>query len=175
MKVKEFCLDDVGGPVHTTQKVTIPPFGTVSVYANTTVRGHCMQVHVLMELMPSPQLPTAVVLTVIYGELHLGSSQVPICLCNLSAHSIEIPTRTVVGQVVPANQILLVVLLTGTSEQTLDLQGLREWPDLEQEQAWELLLKWEHLFTCSNLDLGRTTLIKHKIEVIDWMPFKECY
>ena len=57
----------------------------------------------------------------------------------------------------------------------LDIQGLKEWPKLEQEQARELLLKWEHLFVCNNLDLDKTALIKHKIEVMDWVPFKECY
>ena len=62
-----------------------------------------MQVHVLTELTPGSQLPAAVVLTVTYGELHPGSSRVPICLCNLSNHTVEIPTKAVVGQVVPAN------------------------------------------------------------------------
>ena len=81
-RVKEFCLEDVWGPVHTTQKVTIPPFGTVSVHRNTSVRGHCMQVHVLTEPMPGPQLSTAVVPTATYGELHLESSWVPIYPCN---------------------------------------------------------------------------------------------
>ena len=187
MEVKEFCLEDVWGPVHTTQKFTIPPFGTVSVHGNTSVRGHCVQVHVVTELMPCPQLPTAVVPTVTYVELHLGSSWVSICLCNLSAHSIEIPTRTVVDQVVPANQVPPVVLPTGNSEESnsnpqkewileaLDLQGLGEWPKPEQEQANELLFKWEHLFAHSDLDLGRTSLIRHKIEGTDWMHFKECY
>ena len=28
---------------------------------------------------------------------------------------------------------------------------------------------------CSDLDLGKTALIKHKIEVTDWTPIKECY
>ena len=49
----------------------------------------------------------------------------------------------------------------------LDLQGLPEWPESEQKEARELLLKWEHLFVCSNLDLGKTALIKHKIQVTD--------
>ena len=71
-----------------------------------------------MEPMPGPQLPTVLVLTVTYGELHLGSSWVPICLCNLVAYSIKIPTKTVAGQVVPANQVSPVVLLTGTSEES---------------------------------------------------------
>ena len=60
-----------------------------------------MQVHVLMEPMLGPQLPAALVLTVTYRELHSGSSRVPIYLCNLGAHTIEIPTRAIVGQVVP--------------------------------------------------------------------------
>ena len=38
----KFQLNDVKGLVHTTQKVTILPFGTVNVQANTSVRGHCM-------------------------------------------------------------------------------------------------------------------------------------
>ena len=57
----------------------------------------------------------------------------------------------------------------------LDLQGLTEWPESEQKQARELLLKWEHLFAHSNLDLGKTALTKHTIKLTDQTPFKECY
>ena len=92
-----------------------------------------------------------------------------------------------VGQVAPANQVPLVVLPTRTSQESnsqpqkgcvleaLDLQGLREWPTPEQEQARELLFKWEHLFACSNLDLSKTALVKHKIEVMEQTPFMELY
>ena len=59
--------------------------------------------------------------------------------------------------------------------EALDLQGLKEWSKPEQEQVRELLLKWEHLFVCSDLDLGKTALFKHKIEVTDQMTFKEWY
>ena len=59
--------------------------------------------------------------------------------------------------------------------EALDLQGLKEWPGSEQKQARELLLKWEHLFVCGDVDLGKTALIKHKIEVMDRKPFKEHY
>ena len=109
-------------------------------------KGHCMWVHVLMELMPGLQFPTAVVTMVTYGELHLRSSRVPICLCNLSTCSMEIPAKTVVGQVAPANQVPLVGLPTRTSEESndkplkgwvleaLDLQGLKEWP--KPEKNW---------------------------------------
>ena len=57
----------------------------------------------------------------------------------------------------------------------LDLKGFQEWPKPEQEQARELLLKWEHLFSHSHLDLGKIALIKHKIEVTDQTPFKKHY
>ena len=95
--------------------------------------------------------------------------------------------KTVVGQVMPANHIPLVVHLTRTTEnknvntpkgwvlEALDLQGLKEWPESEQEQARELLLKWEHLFVQNDLDLGKTALIKHKIRLTDQTPFKERY
>ena len=61
-----------------------------------------MQVNVLTELMLGPPLPAAVVLTMTYGELHPESSRIPICLHNLSAHTVEIPTKAMAGQVVPA-------------------------------------------------------------------------
>ena len=93
------------------------------------------------------QLPAVVVLIVTYRELHLGFSRVPICLHNLSAHTMEIPTKAVVGQVAPANQVLPVVHPTKTSEESnckpqkgwvleaLNLKGLKEWPEPEQKQA----------------------------------------
>ena len=92
-----------------------------------------------------------------------------------------------VGQVAPTNQVPPVALPTRTSKESydkpkkawvleaLDLQGIKEWPKPEQKQVRELLFKWGHLFACSDLDLGKTALIKHKMEVTDWTPFKECY
>ena len=146
-----------------------------------------MKVHVLTEPVLGPQLPAAVVPIATYGELHPGSSRVPVCLCIMSTHAIEILAKTVVGQVIPANQIPLVVHLTRTAEETaakvpkgwvleaLELQGLKEWPESEQKQARELLLKWEHLFAHSDLDLGKTALSKYKIQLTEQTPFKERY
>ena len=71
VEVWKFQLNDVKGPVCTKQKVTIHPFSTVNVWPNTSVKGHCMQVHVLMELALGPQLPAAVVPTATYGNYTL--------------------------------------------------------------------------------------------------------
>ena len=185
VEVQKYHLDGVKGAVHTTQKVTIPPFQTMTVKGNAGVKGHSMKVHVLTEPVLSPQLPAAVVPIATYGELHPGSSRVPICLCNMSTCAMEIPAKMVVGQVIPANQVPPVVHPTRTMKEAtintpkgwvleaLDLQGLKEWPESEQKQARELLLKWEHLFACNNLDLGKTALIKHKIRLTDQTPFKK--
>ena len=35
-----FCLEDVWGLVHTTQKVTMPPSGTFSIHSKTGLQGH---------------------------------------------------------------------------------------------------------------------------------------
>ena len=56
-----------------------------------------------------------------------------------------------------------------------NLQGLEECPKEEQEHARNLLVKWEHLSAHSDLDVGKTSLIRHQIKLTDWMPFKECY
>ena len=140
-----------------------------------------------MELVLGPKLPAAVVPTATYGELHPGCSRVPVCLHNLSAHAMEVPTKTIIEQIVPANQVPPVVHPTRTATETknpaqkgwileaLDLQGLTEWPESEQKWARELLLKWEHLFAHSDLDLGKTALTKHKIQLTDQTPFKEHY
>ena len=110
-----------------------------------------------------------------------------VCLHNLSTCAVEIPAKTVVGKLAPANQVPLVVHPTRTTKETnnqaskgwvlevLDLQGLTEWMESEQKWARELLLKWEHLFAHNDLDLGKTALIKHKIQITDQMPFKEHY
>ena len=77
-----------------------------------------MWVHVITELALSPQLPAAVVHTATYGEVCPGSSRVPVCLHNLSTHALEVPTKTVVGQVVPANQVPPVAHPTRATKET---------------------------------------------------------
>ena len=77
-----------------------------------------MQVHVLTELALGPQLPAAVVPTATCGELYPGSSRIPVCLHNLSAHVMEVPAKTIIGQIVPANQVSTVVHLTRTAAET---------------------------------------------------------
>ena len=93
MEVQKGQLDDIKGTVCTTQKVTIPPFHTVNIKANASVKGHCMKVHVLTEPALGAQLLAAVVPIATYGELHPGSSRVPVSLHNLSTCAVKISAK----------------------------------------------------------------------------------
>ena len=146
VEVKEFHLDNVQGPVCTTLRVTIPPIW----YNQCTWQYQCQGT--LYVGPPADRANARPPVAFSSGaicdlkELHLGSSQGSICLCNLIVHSIEIPTKTVVGQVVPANQVPLVVLPAGTLGESisnpqkgwileaLDLQGLGNGPNLSKKR-----------------------------------------
>ena len=57
----------------------------------------------------------------------------------------------------------------------LDLSGLETWPEHLQHQARALLKNHASLFAKHDLDMGRTSLVKHKIVLTDPVPFKEKY
>ena len=182
---RRFCLDDVQGLVHTAQKATIPPLWTVSIHGHTgiwdtTCGSICLpnQYEALNCLLLSFQLLPM-------ENCTQGPLRVPICLRNLSAHPIEVPAKAIVGHIAPANKVPLLVLQMEASGgpthdsqkgwmlEALNCKDLGECLEVEQEQARELLLKWEHLFAHSELDLGKTSLIKHWIKLTDLTPFKK--
>ena len=57
----------------------------------------------------------------------------------------------------------------------LDLKGIEEWSEIEQAEVHELTTEFQHLFVLSDLELGCTLLVKHRINVNNPVPFKERY
>ena len=57
----------------------------------------------------------------------------------------------------------------------LDLEGISEWSEYEQNQVCELIQEYQHLFALSDLKLGATSQVKHEIKLSDPKPFKDCY
>ena len=55
---------------------------------------------------------------------------------------------------------------------SIDLSHLKDLPE-ETAQLGNLFLKYENVFSLSDLDLGKTDLIKHRIELTDSVPFKQ--
>ena len=147
-------------------------------------RDHSMWVHVLMELMQGPPVAnsggahsnlwrtaswvfkgTDLSVTTLDHPCHRNTHKShgwAGCPCQPSTTGGPPATRTMKEMCNTASK--------GWVLGALDLQGLTECPESEQKQARdrELLLKWEHLFVHSDLDLGKTALIKHKIQLTDW-------
>ena len=57
----------------------------------------------------------------------------------------------------------------------LDLSNILDWTKDNQDSARNLMTKYQHLFALSDLELGKTSLVKHKIKLSDSQPFKERY
>ena len=57
----------------------------------------------------------------------------------------------------------------------IDLSGLEDWPEHLQIEAKEMLKRNAKTFSKNDLDMGRTNLVKHRINLTDPMPFKEAY
>ena len=59
--------------------------------------------------------------------------------------------------------------------QKLDLSGIDEWEPQLQKGAQDLICEYAYIFSQNDLDLGKTSIVKHSIKVNDPTPFKECY
>ena len=56
-----------------------------------------------------------------------------------------------------------------------DLTGLWDWGLDDQKEAWELIVEYNSTFTMQDMDLDKTSLVKHSIKLMDNTLFKECY
>ena len=57
----------------------------------------------------------------------------------------------------------------------IDLSGLEDWPEHLQVEAKEMLKRNAKTFSETDLDMGRTNLVKHHIKLTNPIPFKEAY
>ncbi len=58
-------------------------------------------------------------------------------------------------------------------EETLKLEGLNTWTEHNAKAAWETLLCNHKAFSVEKLEMGKTNVMKHKINLTDLEPFKE--
>ena len=49
------------------------------------------------------------------------------------------------------------------------------WTKEQQAQVQQLFVDFGSLFALDSLDLGKTSVVKHKIRLDDYIPFKERY
>ena len=57
----------------------------------------------------------------------------------------------------------------------IDLSGLEKWSEDDKNAAIKMIKRNANIFSKNDLDMGRTNLVKHHIELTDPIPFKESY
>ena len=57
----------------------------------------------------------------------------------------------------------------------IDLEGTKGLNDDLKHQTSELFKEYAHIFALDSLDMGHTSLVKHKIKLDNYTPFKEHY
>ena len=57
----------------------------------------------------------------------------------------------------------------------IDLSGADSWDPKLVEEAKQLFHEYAHIFALENLDMGHTSMVKHKIRLDNYTPFKERY
>ena len=56
-----------------------------------------------------------------------------------------------------------------------DFSGIKDWSEKDQKEFKKLIKDFGFLFTLNDLDLGKTTTVKHTIKLTAYTPFKERY
>ena len=110
------------------------------------------------------------------------TKRVIVKVCNISASSVKIFPRTNICQV---SQVQVVdswnprYLASMKKEPTLTELGVKvntdKLSEQETKEAYSVLEKWQHLFSKSPTDLGKTDVVKHEIHLTTEVPFREPY
>ena len=189
-------------------KVTIPAFESIILSWHThrtMMMGYKLHV-ITLATYPEDRanLPNGVYVVKTYTELHDGSRNVSVVLCNLTGKPVHLPARRLVARVVAANAIpdatpspeFLKKLdemepdqnppkkLTIEERQKLLLELLRKEGRLDKLKEWPLELalkfKWmlmelHNIFSLEPNEIGCMDAAEHVIELLDTEPFKEWF
>ena len=168
--------------------VTIPAKGELQVTRVTTVRGYTKRCHVIVK--PYGEKQGKYKVTPVYTDLKPGSSKVKIHVMNDSNKPVQLPTKMVIGVISAANVVPAMIapknMLEEGWDQTpnetpetekqkaeelvqrgklvveqVDLSSIKNWSKSLQQQVNELLIEFQDIFALSDLELGRTNLVKH--------------
>ena len=169
--------------------VVIPPKSVVEVSGVTELKGHGMR-HALLAESCSEE-PTKWKVAPTYTELKPGSSRVKIQVGNESEEAIKLPAKKVVAIV--SSAIVVPDQIKEDSVQAeakpvedekiaerkkmvlekINLDSIKEFDQEFQEKFTEMITGFQDIIALGDLEMGKTNLIKHHIEVNDPVPFKD--
>ena len=169
------------GPVHSTSTTTILPGETKLVGTDMPQVVYSKRLNVLLEPEVA-QLPDGLESIPTYLSVKPGTNKATVGIVNRSQRPIQIRKGTVVGQVKTANAIPSIIPPEQPTENDeaeditkLDTTGIDALSLEDQKKAKDLLEQYQHVFSAHSLDLGKTDLVKHKINITNETPFKERY
>ena len=86
-----------------------------------------------------------------------------------SSMSAQVESTDIVGETPDVRNDLKDIL------QKFNLSGMEEWEPQLQQATGDLIHEFACIFSQDDLDLEKTSIVKHSIKVIDPVPFKEQY
>ena len=167
------------GFVSNTKPVVVPPFSDVTISGLTRVSslGKTM---VITDHDSLHALPTGLVTLPTLQELNFSTGsghRLPVQVRNLTAFQITIPAKAVICKLQQADVIDPSECNSPSPEESFLKQFTlnKSLSSSEIGQVEELLLKWKHIFSTGDTDLGRTNQVKHHIVLTNSEPFRERY
>ena len=125
-----------------------------------------------------------------YDYLEQGSKRVGIALQNNSRETVKLKKGKVVAKIMSANVVPPALAPKMNNEKDdleplserltklfdkLDLSDILDWTQKNQDDVYTLMKENQHLFALNDLELGKTSLVKHHIRLDNPQPFKERY
>ena len=190
----EYDIRGIKFKICTMREVVIWPLLTTVVTVMADLATHLKLMSVVVEPVIGYSEHIATART--YGELRPWKGKIDVCPRNHNARQVTPRKQTTVGEIMPANvpSALLDQKLTRLGEDKrktttkkkknkcqkevldeTDLAGLEEWNRVEQKEAQELITGYASIFAMSDIDLGKTSLVKHSIKLTDNTLYKEWY
>ena len=125
-----------------------------------------------------------------YDYLEQESKKVRIALQNSSREVVKLKNGMVVAKIMSANMIPPALAPKINNEKDgleplsetltklfdkLDLSDILDWTQKNQDDVYTLMKENQHLFALNDLELGKTSLVKHHIRLDNHQAFKERY
>ena len=201
----EFDLDHVRGRVVISEEVTIPASQTTVVKGLTMITRHHKCIHVLVELShkcmnvfvlentsklrpgnsnievviqnrserdiklkPGTEIGTIIAANIISTPQVSNDFDV-VGQERVSSMSAQVESTNILRETPDVSNDLKDIL------QKLNLSRMKEWEPQLQQTTWDLICEFASIFSQDDLDLGKTSIVKHSIKVNDPVPFKEQY
>ena len=165
-----------------TDRVIIPSNKTAAVMGRLDkklCKSHCMAV---VQQFESSVLPADVEVAPLLVNYDPTLECIPMCISNMTAATVSLSPQSVIGQLQTCEECEEIDKVQDTSSTPImqsesymdkvDFSGSALQP-MQLEEVKSFLGKWSDIFSHNDLDIGFTSMVKHKIHLSNEQPFKQ--